>query len=307
MDDGAVNQRDRHLPVMAAEVAEYLACRPGDVLVDCTVGRGGHALELLPRIMPGGYLIGIDRDGEAVDSVRSTLGSAAGDFAIEQANFNRVAEILQDRGISGADRILFDLGVSSPQLDNAERGFSFQADGTLDMRMDQRGEETAADLIKRLPPAELEWILRKYGEERWARRISRAIVRQRKRSKIASTRHLAEIVSRAVPGRSRIHPATRTFQALRIYLNREIESLEEAIPEAIALLKPKGRICVISFHSLEDRVVKHAFLRAGREERVLKILTRKPVRPGPAEIQNNRRARSARLRAAEKLDGTEER
>lgn len=289
-----------HRPVMVAEVRSLLDCRPGDVLVDCTSGRGGHSLALAEDISPGGYLLAIDLDAEAVGETKKRLEGIEPPRHVEQANFTELPKLLRERSLV-PDRIIFDLGVSSPQLDDAGRGFSFGKDGPLDMRMDRTGEETAADLVNRLPVRELERIIRLYGEERWAGRISRAIARERGKDPIINTARLAGIILRAVPGRGRIHPATRTFQALRIYLNRELDSLQKVLPEAVSALKPGGRICVISFHSLEDRIVKRAFRRSEREKGEIRILTPKPVRPSPREVKINPRARSARLRAAEKI------
>ncbi len=289
-----------HVPVMAEEVGEILDCRPGRVIIDCTLGEGGHAFYLLPKLLPGGKLLGLDRDGEALEAAQARLKDFQGSVRLERANFADLTEVAARWGVGEVDGILFDLGVNSGQLGKAERGFSFQADGPLDMRMDLREQSTATDLVNGLTAFELESIIRRYGEERWAKRISRAVVRERGREAIRSTGRLARVIAQAVPRRGRMHPATRTFQALRIYLNRELESLRKALPAALSLLKPGGRLCVISFHSLEDRIVKNEFRRWGREEGKVAILTKKPLRPTLEEVRRNRRSRSARLRAVER-------
>ncbi|MFH1039301.1 MAG: 16S rRNA (cytosine(1402)-N(4))-methyltransferase RsmH [PVC group bacterium] len=286
--------------MLAEEVGFFLDCRPGQVILDCTLGEGGHARRLVSRISPGGLLVGLERDGEMIPAARRALNEFSDLIRIEQANFADLADVLERAGIERLDGVLFDLGVNSAQLDTPGRGFSFRLDGPLDMRMDSRTGRTAADLINKLSRKELEWIIREYGEERWAGRISRRIVEERKARPILRTGDLAEIVSRAVPGRGRTHPATRTFQALRIYLNSELEALQKALPRAVSLLRSGGRICVISFHSLEDRIVKYEY-RRWVQEGALRLLNKKPVRAGNEEVQCNPRARSAKLRAAEKL------
>ena len=295
------NQVVTHIPVMPEEVAYFLNCRPGQTILDCTLGEGGHASLLASKISPGGCLIGIDRDGEAIEVARRQLNKFGESIKIEQANFSELREVLERTGVDKLDGILFDLGVNSSQLQDHRRGFSFRADGPLDMRMDSREDCRASDLVNRLGRKELEWVIREYGEERFAGRISRRIVEERSAGPILNTGRLARIVAEAQPGRGKIHPATRTFQALRIYLNGELEALEKALPAAISMLKSGGRICVISFHSLEDRIVKYEFRRWDRQEGLLRILTKKPVRPGIEEVRKNPRSRSAKLRAAEKI------
>ncbi|MEA1929012.1 MAG: 16S rRNA (cytosine(1402)-N(4))-methyltransferase RsmH [Candidatus Auribacterota bacterium] len=297
------NRNSIHVPVMVDEVAHYLNCRPGQVILDCTLGEGGHASLLAAKLSPGGIWIGIDRDSEAIEVARRKLKEFGGLIKIEQANFSELREVLERAGISEVDGVLFDLGVNSSQLQEANRGFSFREDGPLDMRMDTREGYRAEDLINRTGRKDLEWIIREYGEERFAGRIARRIVEERSKQPIRRTVRLARIISGAVPGRGRIHPATRTFQALRIYLNQELEALKRALPEAISILKPGGRICVISFHSLEDRIVKFEFRHQARQKEELTILTKKPVRPQREEVRRNRRSRSAKLRAAEKSGG----
>ncbi len=289
-----------HLPVMAGEVEEFLDPWPGKVILDCTLGEGGHAARLLPRLVPGGLLIGLDRDGSVLETACRKLAGYGEAVRLERANYADLREVMEKTGIEEADGILFDLGVNSAQLDNGERGFSFLKDGPLDMRMDTTSGRTAADLINKLSRRELEWLIRGYGEERFAGRISRRIAEEREKSPIRTTGRLAEIISRAVPGRSRIHPATRTFQALRLAVNEELDNLNRVLGQALEILRPQGRICLIAFHSLEDRIVKHTFRRWAGEEKV-RILTKKPVRPTDEEIRHNPRARSARLRAAEKI------
>lgn len=289
-----------HLPVMAGEVEEFLQPGPGRVMVDCTLGEGGHAARLLPRLMPGGLLIGMDRDVSVLEAARRKLADYGDSVRIERANYTDLPRVLGEAGIEAVDGVLFDLGVNSAQLDNPERGFSFLRDGPLDMRMDRDAGRPAADLVNRLGRRELEWLIRRYGEERFAGRISRRIVEERGKSPILTTGRLAAIVSRAIGKRSRIHPATRTFQALRLAVNEELENLDRSLDRSLEMLRPGGRICLIAFHSLEDRIVKHTFRRWERENRV-RVLTGKPVRPREEEIRRNPRARSARLRAAERL------
>ncbi len=285
---------------MASEVAEYLDPRPGKIILDCTLGEGGHAARLLPRLVPGGVLVGMDRDGSVLEAARRKLAGYGEAVRILQANYADLREVLEKAGIAAADGVLFDLGVNSAQLDNPARGFSFLQDGPLDMRMDAESGRPAADLVNKLGRRELEWLIRQYGEERFAGRISRRIVEEREKSPIRTTGRLARIVAGAVRGRGKIHPATRTFQALRLAVNEELENLGRALERVLEILRPQGRICLIAFHSLEDRMVKHSFRRWAGEGRV-RILTAKPVRPGEEEISRNPRARSARLRAAERL------
>jgi 16S rRNA (cytosine1402-N4)-methyltransferase len=283
-----------HLPVLLAEVLELLAVRPGGLWVDGTVGLGGHAAAILRATAPGGRLLGLDRDGESLERARAALAAFGERARLEQADFREIGDRLKGEQ---ADGILLDLGFSSAQLDAPERGFSFQAEGPLDMRMDRSGGETAADVVNRTREAGLADLIYRYGEEPASRRIARAIVRAREAKRIRTTTELADIVRRAA-GRSRrrgLHPATRTFQALRIRVNRELDDLGGAMSRSAACLRPGGRMTVIAFHSLEDRAVKETFraLATGG----FRVLTRKPVRPTEAEVRRNPRARSARLRA----------
>lgn len=310
-----------HQPVLVRETLTLLAPKAGGVLVDCTVGAGGHA-EAILAAFDQVRVIGVDRDEMAIEVASERLARFGSRFHAVHADFRQLPAILRVEGIPSVDGILVDLGVSSMQLVQAERGFSFQQEGPLDMRMDRSQELTAADLINTLSEAELADIIYRYGEDPAAHRIARAIVRERQRRPIHTTTHLAEIIVRATKaaGRWRIHPATRTFQALRIAVNDELRDLDTFVVAAIDVLKPGGRLAVISFHSLEDRMIKRAFkLQAGQcqcpmpsllqegrclgcgAERRVEILTRKPVQPGAAERAMNPRARSAKLRACYKL------
>jgi 16S rRNA (cytosine1402-N4)-methyltransferase len=283
-----------HVPVLLEETLELLAVRPGGLWVDGTLGLGGHAEAVLRRAAPDGRLLGLDRDQEALERARARLVPFGACVRLEHADYREIPARLGDERASG---ILLDLGVSSLQLDDAERGFSFQREGPLDMRMDRSARGTAAELVNRMRESELADLIHEYGEEPFSRRIARAIARARQTEAIETTTRLAEIVRRAAPKSRRpgFHPATRTFQALRIRVNRELDGLGEAIERAAACLRSGGRLVVIAFHSLEDRAVKQAFRSlAGRG---FALLTRKPLRPGDAELRRNPRARSARLRA----------
>lgn len=286
-----------HVPVLLAEALELLAVRPGGTYVDGTVGLGGHAAAVLRASSPDGRLLGLDRDGETLARARARLAEFGGRVRLEQGDYREIPERLAGEKTDG---ILLDLGVSSAQLDDAGRGFSFQAEGPLDMRMDRSAGTTAADLVNRMRESELADLIYEYGEEPASRRIARAIVFARERQPIETTTELADIVRRAAPRRrpGGLHPATRTFQALRVRVNRELEGLGEAFEGAARCLKPGGRLAVIAFHSLEDRAAKEAF--RALTVRGFRVLTKKPVRPGEAEVRANPRARSARLRAVER-------
>jgi 16S rRNA (cytosine1402-N4)-methyltransferase len=289
-----------HNPVMLKEVLEFLNLRPGMRVLDGTVGAGGHAKEILRKIGPEGVLIGIDQDPEILEIARSNLGETSGLHLVHE-NFRHADRTLQQFGIGAVDACLLDLGVSSYQLETAERGFSFQKEGLLDMRMDPTAVVSAFDLVNHLSEWEIVLMLQRLGQERYAKRIARFLIQARQKVPIRTTQQLAGIVDRAVPrhGFCRIHPATRTFQALRMTVNRELESLEDALPGIVKLLKPGGRICVLSFHSLEDRAVKLFFRRLSAEQQ-LKLVSKKPLTPSPVEIHQNPRSRSAKLRVAEK-------
>jgi len=297
-----------HVPVLLAECLELLAVRPGGLWVDGTVGLGGHAEAVLRASAPDGRLLGLDRDEQALARAGARLAEFGARVRLEHADFRELPERL---GAERASGILLDLGVSSLQLDDPERGFSFSREGPLDMRMDQGQRGTAAELVNRMREKELADLIHENGEEPFARRIARAIARARDEAPIETTTRLAEIVRRAAPRSRRpgFHPATRTFQALRIRVNRELEGLGEALERAAACLAAGGRMVVIAFHSLEDRAVKQAFRAlAGRG---FAPLTKKPLRPGALELARNPRARSARLRALERpvdraVDGDQE-
>jgi 16S rRNA (cytosine1402-N4)-methyltransferase len=292
----------RHVPVLLTEAMEYLQVREGSTVLDCTLGLAGHAAEIVRRLGPAGKLIGFDRDPQALalaneklDRICEELGNRAP--AIELVGEAFSADPLHLRPAS-VDGVIADIGVSSLQLDEASRGFSFMADGSLDMRMDTRSGPTAAQVVNEASERELADLIYEYGEERRSRRIARAIVRGRP---VTTTGQLARIVASAAPAmkQDRIHPATRTFQALRIHVNRELDEIKALMEAAPALLKPSGRLVVISFHSLEDRIVKDS-LREGAHNGTWTVLTKKPVVAGEEEIEQNPRSRSAKLRAGER-------
>ena len=285
-----------HEPVLLAETLELLAVRPGGFWVDGTVGAGGHAAEILRRSAPDGRLLATDRDAEALAAAAQTLAPFGERARLLQADYRELPALLEEP----QDGILLDLGVSSLQLDRAERGFSLKSDGPLDMRMDQRGGITAADVVNRLPEAELADIIYRYGEERASRRIARRIVETRRRSPFRRTVELAEVVRGAArrPRGRGIDAATLTFQALRIHVNQELEGLGDVLASLARRLAPGGRLVVIAFHSLEDREVKQSFRSLAAAG--FRLLTRKPLRPGEEEVSRNPRARSARLRAIER-------
>ena len=288
-----------HEPVMVAEVLEHLAPSRGGVFVDCTVGLGGHARALLEA--GASRLIGIDRDPAALAEARSVLGEFGGRVELVHSDYRRVNEVLDARGVTTVDGVLADLGVSSMQLDSPGRGFSFRQDDPLDMRMDTTTGPTAADSLRDVDERTLADVIYEFGEERHSRRIARAIVAARARAPIETTGQLADVVRRAVPrkGDSRIDPATRTFQAIRIWVNRELDGLDTFLGDVARRLAGDGRMVVIAFHSLEDRIVKHT-LRALQDEGIgLRIRTKRPMVPSDAEVERNPRARSAKLRAAE--------
>lgn len=298
-----------HVPALVEEVVGLLRCRPGGVYVDCTVGTGGHTEQLLCRCPAVEVVIGLDVDEDALALARERLRRHGRQARLLRRSFEEVEAAVRGCGYCGVDGVLYDLGVSSLQLDTPERGFSIRHDGPLDMRMSREGELTAAAIVNGSSEHELEAMLRVCGEVRWARRIARAIVQARQERPFETTRRLAEVVTGAIPARyrpTRIHPATRTFLALRIAVNRELEALSGSLRGALALLRPGGRLCVISYHSLEDRVVKEFFRENARAQvgvgaAQMKIITRKPVTPTPEERRTNARARSAKLRVGERL------
>jgi 16S rRNA (cytosine1402-N4)-methyltransferase len=290
----------RHVPVMVEEVMTFLKCEPGHTYVDATLGGGGHAFEILKRSAPDGMLVGIEWDEDALSEARKTLHSFGDRVKLFRENFVRLPDLMK---AESADGILLDLGLSSIQLEKDERGFSFKGEGPMDMRMDQRRDETAAVLVNTLSPERLEYILSHDGQERWAKRIANTIVQEREREPIRTTQALRKVVHRAIPGRfhsRRIDPATRTFQALRISVNDELGNLERILKTGWKVLKRGGRMCVLSFHSLEDRLVKETFRTLGKKGEVV-LLTKKPVTPSEEERKRNPRSRSAKLRCAEKI------
>jgi 16S rRNA (cytosine1402-N4)-methyltransferase len=290
-----------HEPVLVAETVALLDPSRGGLFVDCTVGLGGHAGALLA----GGAsrVLGLDRDTTALAIAAETLAAWQTQVELVHADFRDLPAVLQARGINAIAGGLADLGVSSMQFDAEGRGFSFRRDEPLDMRMDQTQGPTAADLLAAAGEEDLANVIFQYGEERYSRRIARSVVEARRAGRIATTGQLAQIVRRAVPrkGYQRIDPATRTFQALRIWVNRELDGLDEFLIAASRLLGAGARLAVITFHSLEDRIVKHVFRALAAGEEALRVLTRKPVIPGEAEVTRNPRARSAKLRAIERL------
>jgi 16S rRNA (cytosine1402-N4)-methyltransferase len=315
--DGAV-RRYIHTPVLPDEVLAYLQCSQGGIFVDATVGEGGHT-EAILNASPHNKVIGIDCDREIIERAQDRLAPYAERMTLIHDDFVHLPHILRERGIEGVDGLLFDLGISSFHFEEEKRGFGFHRDGPLDMRMDTRQKLTAYDIVNHFPLKEIETILRRYGEERWAKRITKAIGQERQRGNIKNTGALAEIVSRAIPSKhhpSRIHPATKTFLALRIAVNEELKKLEEILNDAPPLLTKGGRIGIIAFHSLEDRIVKETFKKMGSacicppdlpqcicggRQQVLQIITKHPLTPRAEEVSNNPRARSAKLRVAERV------
>ena len=291
-----------HQPVMLDEVMRSLNLKPGDRALDATIGGGGHAIEILQRIKPGGLLIGLDADASAVNISRERLKEFEPSLRVVHENFRDLDTVLLKEGIKEVDAALFDVGISSYHLADASRGFGIKQDGPLDMRMDARLQLSAHDIVNRYKEKDLSDLIKNFGEERFHYRIARRIVEERSRKPIETTAELKAVIYRAIGGRRgymRIDPATRTFQAIRIAVNDELGALEEGVKKAVSWLKPGARICVISFHSLEDRIVKNLF-KGYSSQGVLRIITKKPLRPSDEEAASNPRARSARLRAAER-------
>ncbi|HEO64032.1 MAG TPA: 16S rRNA (cytosine(1402)-N(4))-methyltransferase RsmH [Candidatus Omnitrophica bacterium] len=291
-----------HLPVMPSEALDLMALKPGDVVVDCTVGMGGHSERILENILPGGKLIAIDRDHVSLKKAEERLSRFEGSFYLFRDNFTNFKYILQSLNIKKVDSVLFDLGISSFQLASG-RGFSFREDSFLDMRMDENSNLSAYDIVNYYSEREIALIIKNFGEDRFAFRIARGIIDARKEKPIETTKDLVDAVIKSIPRsyvRGRIHPATRTFQALRIAVNSELENISSALSDAIEALLPEGRIVVISFHSLEDRIVKRTF-RDHQKNGCFEILTPKPISPGELELEMNSRSRSAKLRAGRKL------
>ena len=307
----------RHVSVLLQETIEGLNIRPDGIYADGTLGGGGHASEVAARLTEGGRLIGIDQDADAIAAATERLKPFGDRVTIVRDNYVNMKHVLADLGIEAVDGICLDLGVSSYQLDTAERGFSYMEDAPLDMRMDRRADRTAADLVNECPEQELFRIIRDYGEDRFAKNIAKHIVKARERKAIRTTGELADIIRGAIPMKIQVtggHPAMRTFQALRIALNGELQVLEDSIDEMIGLLKPGGRICIITFHSLEDRIVKNGFRRnespctcppgfpvcvCGKKSRGT-VITKKPILPTEEETEENPRSRSAKLRIFER-------
>lgn len=307
MSDPGSGAVPHHVSVLPAEVLSYLDVQPGQVIVDATVGGGGHTRLLAERVQPTGQIIGLDQDPRMLERARPGLAHLP--VILRQANFSELATVLQQLGRAQVDGLLADLGICSDQLDDAERGFSFARPGPLDMRMNPDIGESAKELLERLSERELADLIWEYGEERFSRRIARKIVETRKREPLQTTEQLADLVRRCVPRGKRkrgektpIDPATRVFQALRIAVNEELTALEQLLAELPRVLKPGGRAVLISFHSLEDRRVKQEF----RKKEIWEVLTRKPVMAQQEELASNPRARSAKLRAARRRGWTEE-
>ncbi len=292
-----------HYPVMYREVLRFLEIETKRIVVDCTIGIGSHAWRLLESAAEDAFLIGIDRDQDSLDLAKARLEPFRGRFILIKDNFANLDRILGKLDIEGVDALLLDLGISTYQLGNPARGFSFLKEGPLDMRMDKDSFLSAYDLVNNLSEIELGNIFKKFGEERYSRRVAHSLVESRKNEPISTTVQLADLIIRCIPGEARwgrIHPATRIFQALRIAVNRELEALRTALVQAISHLKSGGRIGVISFHSLEDRIVKHTY-KDYFSKGILKIVTKKPLTPTEEEKNENPPSRSAKLRVAEKI------
>jgi len=309
-----------HIPVLLQEVMELLNPQPSGTYIDGTLGEGGHTLEILRRSAPSGRVLGIDTDAQLADVVRQRLrsdGAAEYRFIFAHDSFRNLKKLAKDCGINRVQGMVLDLGISSRMVDDPERGLSFRNDGPLDMRFNPKEGVTAKDLLAATREADLAAIIRDYGEERWAKRIAKNIVARRKEEAFTRTRDLATVVAESIPKkfwRKGLHPATRTFQALRIAVNDELDALREVLPQAVELLAPHGRLAVISFHSLEDRIVKNFFKTESQNcicppelpecrcthTPSLALLTKKPLVPTPQELHHNPRSRSAKLRAVEK-------
>ncbi len=312
-------QEFKHVPVLLQEVVKYLQPQPGKVVIDCTAGGGGHSRELLTHVLPGGKLIAFDQDMDAIEAAGNRLQALGKEnYILIHSSFINLRSELKKIGVSSADCILFDLGVSSYQLDQGERGFSYQYDAPLDMRMDRRGATTAFDLVNNESEKELTRIIKDYGEERWAKRIAEFIIAERTNGPLETTGQLVDVIKKAIPHKVRRegpHPAKRTFQALRIAVNKELDILKDALIQAIDVLNPGGRLAVITFHSLEDRITKNVFQEKAqgcicpkdfpvcvcKRKPSVKILTTKPILPGEEELKSNPRSRSAKLRVVKKL------
>lgn len=307
-----------HQPVLLEECLQLLDIKPTGVYFDCTLGGGGHSEAIVGQLSESGLLVGLDQDEDALTAATTRLKKFGGKVRTVRSNFADLDKVAEELEIAAVDGLLFDLGISSYQVDQAQRGFSYQQEAQLDMRMDKRQETTAAQLVNELSAEELKRIISSYGEERWAARIAQFIVRSRVDEPISTTTQLVDVIKRAIPAGARKagpHPAKRTFQALRIAVNKELEVVEQAIAKGVQLLAPGGRIVVISFHSLEDRIVKQSFKQFAQQckcppglpicacgaRKEVRIITGKPITPSNSEVERNPRARSAKVRAAEKL------
>jgi 16S rRNA (cytosine1402-N4)-methyltransferase len=307
-----------HKPVLLEETLEYLELKRGGIYIDGTLGGAGHSSEIIKRILPGGVLIGIDQDSNAINAAKERLSEYKENVIIVRDNFRNIKAVAKENGFAEVDGILLDIGVSSHQLDEEVRGFSYMHDGPLDMRMNPEGVHNAADIVNTASEQELTRILREYGEEKWAVRIAKFIIEERKKNNIDTTYKLVDVIKKAIPAAARReggHPAKRTFQALRIAVNDELEVLEQAVRDAVDILKPGGRLVVITFHSLEDRIVKTIFNNMEKpctcppqlpicvcgKEPLLRVVTKKPVSATEEELEYNSRSKSAKLRAAERV------
>ena len=307
-----------HIPVMLNEVTAYLNLQPDRTYIDCTLGGGGHTEKIIEKILPGGRVFGIDQDPNALAAASKRLAQYEANIVYVHSNFYRLKDVITEYDIGEVDGVLFDLGVSSHQLDEGDRGFSYKQDAPLDMRMNPEDVVTAAKLVNNLDEYQLTKIIKDYGEERWAKRIAQFIVELRKNQPIRTTSELVTVIKKAIPAGARRegpHPAKRTFQALRIAVNDELNRFAQTLKDAVDILKPGGRVCVISFHSLEDRITKDVFKELARscicppelpvcrcdKQKTVKIITGKPVLPGVEELSHNPRARSAKLRVAQKM------
>ncbi|WCK53092.1 16S rRNA (cytosine(1402)-N(4))-methyltransferase RsmH [Aneurinibacillus sp. Ricciae_BoGa-3] len=308
-----------HITVLHQEAVEGLAIKSGGIYVDCTLGGAGHSSLIASRLTEGGRLIAIDQDDTALEAARERLAPYMDHVTLVKSNFRYIKSVLQDLHIPQVDGVLYDLGVSSPQLDEAERGFSYNADAPLDMRMDRQQSLTAAVIVNEWSEDKLAKVIFEYGEEKFSRRIARSIVKQREKAPIETTEEFVEIIKSAIPAAARRtgpHPAKRTFQAIRIAVNDELNVFKESLEDSISLLAAGGRLSVITFHSLEDRICKQIYQEYSRgctcppdfpqcvcgNEPILKIITRKPLVPGDRELEDNPRSRSAKLRIAEKIN-----
>lgn len=307
-----------HIPVLLDECLQGLDIKKGGTYIDGTIGGAGHSKEIAELMGPQGILIGIDQDINAINAAKEKLKDYGDSIKLINDNFKNMKSAAQSIGINEVDGILLDLGVSSHQLDEEERGFSYMKDAALDMRMDRRNQLTAEIIVNEWPEQEIFKIIRDYGEERWAKRIAEFIIKERQKDRIAGTLKLVEVIKNAIPAPARRegpHPAKRTFQALRIAVNDELEILEKTIQDGVSLLKPNGRFCIITFHSLEDRIVKTVFNKLEKpctcppkfpqcvcgKVPLIKVITRKPITADDRELDNNPRSRSAKLRVAERL------